>query len=158
MVTDEDPAKIMAREDYAMFSEEGRERIRFQVEFSHAALRNLQLVNGGALIALLTFLGNSDASFDFRGLWWAFFWFGSGLVSSLAAYFGAFFSQHFYMIQTFGEAWNAQHKARGLDEPNGDTLYHFRLGNIALATGIVLATCSLVFFVAGAFVALFALR
>lgn len=153
----ENRTREIALDDYRAYIAEGAERTRFQVDYSQSTLRNLQLVNGGAIVALLTFLGNNDVAFNFRGIWWAFVWFGCGLFSSLAAYLGAFFSQHFYMQVTYLQAWNAQLRARGLQEKYEIQSDHKR-GNVALACGVSLAVLSLVFFIIGAFVALLALK
>jgi hypothetical protein len=146
-------AREIALEDYRANLEEAADRLRFQVEYSQAGLRNLQLVNGGAVIALLTILGNTNVEFDGRSLWWAFFWFGLGLSLSLIAYFGAFFSQHFYMQQTYQQAWNAQFRARGIDGPNNHMVNYGR-GNLALALAIAAGIVSLGSFITGSFVAL----
>ena len=143
----------IALEDYRAYVEEGSQRLGFQVDYSQAGLRNLQLVNGGAVIALLTILGNTSVEFDYRSLWWAFFWFGLGLALSLTAYFGAFFSQHFFMQQTFMQAWDAQARARGIVRST-DHIKSFRRGNIALGLAIIFAVVSLACFVTGSFVAL----
>ncbi|RJY09246.1 hypothetical protein [Aurantiacibacter aquimixticola] len=150
-------AREIALDDYATRIDEGKDRLRFQVEYSQSAMRNLQLVNGGAVLALLTFIGNTGLDFNFFGLWWAFFWFASGLVCSLAAYFGAFFSQHFFMKLTMYEAWNAQYRSRGAEEPY-QTSAELDWGNRALYSAVILSTLSLVSFLVGAFVALFALQ
>lgn len=139
--------------DYDAYTSEGADRLRFQTEFSQAALKNLLLVNGGALLALLTVIGNSDVSFDKRGMWWAFAWFGSGLICSLAAYFGAYFSQGSFMDVAISQAWNAQSRSHGL-EPSYDIKKSMHSGNIYLWFGIGAAVLSLVSFILGAFVAL----
>jgi hypothetical protein len=148
-----DASRDMALEDYRANISETSERLRFQVEFSHAALRNLHLTNGGAILALLTFLGNTGFDFNFRAIWWAFVWFGFGLVSSLSAYFGAYFSQAEFMNVTIMEAWNAQKRARGLEAAH-DIQTSFRRGNGFMYFGIAAAATSLVFFIVGSFVAL----
>ncbi|MEN8860977.1 hypothetical protein [Qipengyuania flava] len=145
--------RAIALEDYRAYVEEGSQRLGFQVDYSQAGLRNLQLVNGGAVIALLTIVGNTSVDFDYRSLWWAFFWFGSGLALSLLAYFGAFFSQHFFMQQTFTQAWDAQARARGI-VCSTDQMKSFRHGNIAFGLAIIFAIVSLTCFVTGSFVAL----
>ncbi|MGB3167262.1 MAG: hypothetical protein WBA68_10860 [Alteraurantiacibacter sp.] len=121
------------------------------------ALRNLQLVNGGGILALLTFLGNTNVTFGFNGIWWAFFWFGGGLTTSLSAYFGAFFSQFYFLQVTFKQAWNAQRRARGARETY-DFKSDFDVGNKFLFGSVVAALASLFCFVVGAFVALAALQ
>ena len=143
----------MALEDYRADIQEVGERLRYQVEFAQSALKNLHLVNGGAVLALLTFLGNTDMDFNFRAIWWAFVWFGVGLVASLAAYFGAYFSQAHFMNVTVAQAWNAQSRARGGPERH-EIEPAFSAGNRYMYFGISAAVASLVCFVVGSFVAL----
>ena len=141
------------RADYTAFLEESADRLKFQVEFSQSALRNLHLVNGGGIIALLTLVGNSNVEYDLRSIWWSFFWFGSGLIASLIAYFGAYFSQSFFMNIAVQQAWNAQAVSHGLKPPH-DWSKDWKFGNRALWGGIAAATTSLIAFITGAFVAL----
>ena len=143
----------IAFEDYRANVEETGKRLGFQVDYSQAGLRNLQLVNGGAIIALLTIVGNTNVDFEYRALWWAFFWFGSGLTLSLVAYFGAFFSQHFYMQQTYLQAWHSQARARGIIKPD-DSMSIYHRGNVSLGVAVSAAIVSLICFVVGSFVAL----
>ena len=148
--------RSISDKDYTAFLAEGQDRLRYQVDFAQSTIRNLLLVNGGAVLALLTALGNSSIHYDHRGMWWAFFWFGSGLAASLAAFFAAFYSQLFFYNGTMFQAWNAQRSAHDL-EPAHDPMPQFRLGNVALSVGIATAVASLVAFVIGSFVALEAL-
>ena len=147
----------IALEDHRASLEDAHARLGFQVEFAQSALKNLHLANGGAVLALLTFFGNTQAAFDHRAIWWAFVWFALGLFSSLAAYFGAYFSQAHFMFVSMLEAWNAQLRARGYQGPH-DFGHNFRVGNIYMYFGIVAAVLSLISFVTGAFVALSGLK
>lgn len=150
---DHDHDRAIAVEDYKANIAEAAERLKFQVDYSQAALRNLSLVNGGAIVALLTFIGNTDADFNARAIWYAFGWFSGGLSCSLLAYFGAFFSQLFFMSQTMHQAWNAQERAVGREEKYEiESDYNF--GNVAMYGAVVLALLSCIFFVIGAFVSL----
>jgi hypothetical protein len=148
--------RSIGEKDYTAFLDEAKDRLRYQVEFAQAVIRNLLLVNGGAVLALLTALGNSTIRYNPRGLWWAFFWFGLGLVAALAAYFAAFFSQYFYYNGTLFQAWNAQRAAHDL-EPTHDPMPQFRIGDRSLWVGVILATISVTGFLIGSFVALDAL-
>jgi len=150
---EESTAREIALEDYRANMEDAGERLRYQVQFSQAALKNLHLVNGGAVLALLTFLGHTDLNVNYRAIWWAFVWFGLGLATSLASYFGAYFSQAHFMNVSIMEAWNAQQRARGLPPPH-DYRPHFRVGNLYMYLGIAAAVVSLALFVIGAFVGL----
>jgi hypothetical protein len=150
---DEVAIREMALEDYRADIAEVAERLRYQVDFAQAALKNLHLANGGAILALLTFLGNTDFDFNFKAIWWAFVWFGVGLFSSLSSYFGAYFSQDHFMDVTIKQAWNAQRRARGLD-PSYDYVHPHKIGTRFAYFGIGAAVLSLIAFLVGAFVAL----
>ncbi len=148
--------RSISDKDYSAFLEEAADRLRFQVEFAQASMRNLLLVNGGAVLALLTALGNSSMSHNDRGMWWAFFWFSVGMLAALAAYFAAFFSQYFYYNGTLFQAWNAQQAAHDLENSH-DPMPQFKRGDLSLVSGVIAATGSLIAFVIGSFVALDAL-
>tara|TARA_R110001606_G_scaffold264379_1_gene413046 strand:+ start:621 stop:944 length:324 start_codon:yes stop_codon:yes gene_type:complete len=67
---------------------------RGTIEFALVGLRSLFIVNGGALIALLTFIGNIDLeSRSLLSLQWSFLGFGAGLFFALVATFFSYFSQ-----------------------------------------------------------------
>jgi hypothetical protein len=106
-------------------------RQSYQVEFAKSALANLTLVSGGAVVALLTFVGNTDKGHEPIALWWAFFWFTISLASAIAAHFPAFLSQFEFM--------------KAEDSPRGHFWFWIGLsvGGVSLGT-----------FIAGAFVAL----
>ena len=142
--------------DYRSYLKESEDRLRFQIEFAQAALGNLLLVNGGAILALLTALGNSRLEHDDRGVFWSFVWFGCGLSTALLAYFCAFYSQlHFYNSASY-KTWNTQAQLHAL-EAQYDHVGDFSRGNLALFLGAMLAFLSLAMFVTGSFVALEAL-
>lgn len=148
--------RAAVEKDYHGFLKESEDRLRYQIEFAQAALRNLLLVNGGAILAMLTALGNSAMDHDSRGMFWSFVWFGVGLSAALLAYFCAFYSQlYFYNAATY-QTWNSQAQAHKLDA-RYDHSADFTRGNLALVIGAILASLSLVTFVVGAFVALKAL-
>lgn len=71
------------------------------IEFSHSALRSAAVLNGGAAIAILAFIGalvTSDRvqSTDFRALVDSLTWFGVGVFSSTLATGSAYLAQFFY--------------------------------------------------------------
>lgn len=151
-VTDESERRINAAH-YESQIREGGERLKFQIDLAQSALKNLHLVNGGAIVALLTLIGNSKANFSQYAIGWAFVWFALGLSASLAAYFGAFYSQLFFMNASMRGAWNAQARSEGISG-NHSIDRDVKLGNYGLNGAIFLAVSSLVFFIVGAFVAL----
>lgn len=149
----EQAIREIAMEDYRANLSETSDRLKYQVEFAQSALKNLHLVNGGAIIALLTFIGNVNVEFDYRSLWWGFAWFCIGLTSSLMAYLGAYFSQAYFMNHTQKEAWSAQARARGMPDTSGGHR-EFKIGNIHLVMAIVFTFLSVVCFVIGSLVSL----
>jgi hypothetical protein len=149
----EQVTREIALEDFRVNIDEAADRLRFQVEFAQSTLKNLYLINGGALVALLTFIGNTGIDFDQLAMWWSFLWFALGLAASMFAHLGAYFSQAYYMEQTFKQAWNAQLRAKGAQE-NFDFTREYRLGNFWLYFGVVAACTSLFMFIVGTFVGL----
>lgn len=83
-------------------------RLEVQNELGQGALKSMMLVNGGAIIALLTFLGNKQATFDHGAVQCAMWFYGSGLFFCLLAYFGAYFSQANFMQTAGYRVVNAQ--------------------------------------------------
>jgi hypothetical protein len=153
----EEANKLIAIEDYKLESAEALERLKYQVDFSQAALRNLQLVNGGAMIALLTFIGNIDGGLDNRSIFWSFVWFGLGLNFGLAAYLGAYLSQSNFMNVAYLRVWEAQQRAKG-NARKFPLQKVYQKGACALNSAIALATLNLVGFVVGCLVAVDGLK
>lgn len=152
----EERRRDAAKYDYEAHRLESDDRIKYQIDFAQSLLQNLLLVNGGAIIALLTFIGNAKKTIDFNCLWYGFAGFSFGVVCALIAYFGAFFSQLHFMSVTVYQMSSAQSRMYGLEEPVTDQELDKagRNGNWALWLGVVLASLSLVGFIAGAFYAL----
>jgi hypothetical protein len=97
-----------ARLDYESLVSDAAERLRLQADFAQAIFRGLTLVNGGAIVALFTFIGNSKLTFDATRIWWAFGCFVCGLVLNLIATMAAFHSQSCYMKSSQYQAWDNQ--------------------------------------------------
>ncbi len=150
---DEEAFRKIAEADYKAYLEEAGERLRFQTEFSQSALKNLTFVNGGAIIALFTFIGNDNAQFDANYLRWSFAAFLIGLFLSLFSYIGAYFSQGMFMHVTIIQAWNSQLRMHGFDEKY-DFKKEIKLGNVNLYLAIMLAVGSLIGFGVGSYCAL----
>ena len=135
---------------------ESDHRLEYTVQYAQAGLRSLFLANGGAVIALLTLVGNTGREVGANGLFWSFIWFGAGLGCCLAAYFFGANSQDHLMNAAFNEA----HKAIAEATESGETFDPDSWdGKAQLALKIAggLAISSLIFFLVGAFVALFAI-
>ena len=54
------------------YMEDVTDRLRFQQEFSIGGFKALILINGGAVIALLTYAGNAKSRIEAASLEWAF--------------------------------------------------------------------------------------
>lgn len=139
----------MARLDFENLRQEVADRLKFQVEFAQAAMKNLTLVNGGAIVALFTILGHDGGHFEMHRLWWAFVCFSLGLVFVLGAFLAAFYSQLFFMNSSAYQMWNSQLQIMG-EPAKYEIIPEFKKGNRALAVGVSLALLSLVAFVTGA--------
>ncbi|MBO9518366.1 MAG: hypothetical protein J7493_09890 [Porphyrobacter sp.] len=150
--TSESPKNIAAEFRF----NEVRDRLNFQLGLAQSTLRNLMLVNGGALVALLTFIGNSD-SYDRTGIFKASNCFSIGLGLVLTAYFAAFWSQLAHGKDALEKArnelagqGNADGRAPGLEDSEISGKHRQRLATL-------LAVLSLVAFVAGSYLAMHAI-
>lgn len=137
-------------------TKDAEKRLEFADSYAHAALKSLFLVNGAAIVSLLTMIGNVEAKYNKNGLFWSFFCFATGLAMALMAYFGAYFCQNFYMVASFKRAWSAKYKLLGLKDDT-DSDREEQTGNKVIIFAILTAVLSFCFFVIGAFVALFAI-
>lgn len=85
---------------------ESDDRLKYAQDFAHAALRGLMIVNGGAIVALFTFIGETAAEFDRTLIWRAFFAFAMGLAFTLAATIAGYFSMgNAYQDRSRGANW-----------------------------------------------------
>lgn len=149
-------AKI-AEGDLAAARADAAERVKAQLTIADAAIKALMLANGGAMIALFTFIGNpvarSPAALPFNTgrLWVAFACFVVGLTAALLCYVCAFVSQDRFYNQAMVEAWRQQgawprgaatmpdDRERGLN----------RQGVRAYAAGLMLALIGIAAFMIG---------
>jgi hypothetical protein len=135
------------------------ERVRFSVTFADNALKALMLVNGGAIIGLFTFIGNTAGkpgllAMDATGLWVAFGVFVAGLVLALVAHLGAYASQDLYMRVSHAQFLH-------LTDGPTSTLRSFnvpprlyRWGHVAQYGALLFAVASLIAFCVGSACAL----
>lgn len=151
--TDVVPYYDTNRRDYEAYMAESAQRLQFQHDFSQSALKTLVLVNGGAIIALFTFLGHERAAFDLLWLKRSFASFAGGLGLAMFAYFGAFFSQAKYMLAVHKQAINSRSAMARLEHREDESSDEAR-GNIFLMVGVGSALASLAAFVGGAVSAL----
>ena len=146
----------IARLEYEEHKQEVSDRLRFQVEFAQALLKSLLLVNGAAVISLLTFIGNTANEIQYDLIRWSFASFAVGITASLVSYFGAFFSQLNFMQSTAIQMWVSHGRSHGLIEivNENDFKTSMRNGVISMNVGIAGAIVSILGFGAGAFLAL----
>jgi hypothetical protein len=151
----------IAKHDYENLKQESVDRLKYQIEYSQGLIRALTLANGGAIVALFTFIGNLDAdgamAYKSIWIWWAFAAFSAGLTSIILSSFGAFFSQYWYMMSTINEMWMKQvQMLGGVPNPEfqANCFKDHKRGTWALGLGIVAACVSLASFVAGSGLAL----
>ena len=133
---------------------EASERLKLANEYALGGLKGLFLANGGAIVALLTFVGNEKArNVNADGLWCGFIWFSLGLAAILAAYVAGYVSHANYMQAEFKlsaqEDSNAFQTGNNYDHSADETR-----GNFAENVGIGLVIISLGMFVLGAFASL----
>lgn len=143
--------------DYERYSAEEAQRLGFQHDFAQAALKSSVLVNGGAIVALFTFLGNDKAVLDPDWLFWSFGCFAFALACGLAAYLGAFLSQGFYMNFIAYRATQSRNAMGSIPDEEGHGAKERRqeaLGDIAIRFAVGACVLSLSGFVAGSLCAL----
>jgi hypothetical protein len=129
-------------------------RLRSQHEFSVEGFKTLVLINGGAIIGLLTFAGHSAAKQLASALSRAFMGYTVGLVVAVLAYLAAYLSQAWLMNMDMHVAY----KMLGIeaqDKKSQDD--YLRLGMGAVRVGIGLSIISLFGFVFGSWAAIAAL-
>lgn len=141
------------RRDYEGYKRDEEQRVQFQHDFAQSALKAGVIVNGGAIVALFTFLGHDKAVISGEWLWWAFFAFAVGLACSLFAYVGAFMSQSDLMNLSAHQA-SASRNAMGLlpenpEQAKTEDKYRKR-GERFVWLSVALAVVSLIGFVGGA--------
>ena len=131
-------------------------RLDFADSYAHAVLKALFLVNGAAIVSLLTLVGNGNLEFDRRGIFWASSWFSLGIAAVFISYFCAYFCQNFYMRASATNAWKAKCDALEI-ETQLDSAKDTKIGNYCIAGAISTAVLSFLLFLVGAFVALVAI-
>ncbi len=164
MTDDEKVAMVrrIAEQDYAAARAEASERIKNQMSIADATMKALLLANGGAMIALFTFLGNLLAkasikpAFDASALWTAFACFVGGLIAALLTHAFAFLSQERFYHQSMHEVWRNQAMllTGEANEMNQAELRAHTFGQVAYGAAFVLAVASIACFTAGSAAAL----
>ncbi|MGC1269391.1 MAG: hypothetical protein WA842_02210 [Croceibacterium sp.] len=129
------------------------DRLRYAVEYAQAGTKSLFLANGGGIIALLTFAGNSGAIIEVRALFWSFAWFGLGCFSALVIYISGYVTQSTAMQAEFINSRKAISDYLNL-QPSFDISYYRSKSAVAENIGMVSAFVSLGMFLTGALVGL----
>ncbi|WP_299307848.1 hypothetical protein [uncultured Croceicoccus sp.] len=132
------------------------DRLRFQHEFSLAGFRTLVLINGGAIIALLTYASNV-AEGGMASLRLAFMGYVIGLSATVVAYMSAYFSQGRLMdamgSALFRQLGRVEDEQKSREEQKKDTKH----GSLWIAASVLLAVIGLIGFLSGSIFAMEAL-
>lgn len=153
----EEKKREIARLDYQALIADAADRLKHQVDLAQATIRSLTLINGGAIVALFTFIGNLDANgallVDPPQIKRAFLAFAFGLMFAMASSFGAFLSQYWYALTSQIEAWHRQ--AAIFDQTSDRDLSDpVRRGSLALAVAVASSIASLICFGIGSWLSL----
>jgi hypothetical protein len=132
------------------YLDDASERLRFQQEFSAAGFKALILINGGAVIALLTYAGNADDRMA-GSLQWAFAGYILGLVFAVLAYLTAYAGQALIMRHSVAEAL-AELRVQERDAIAQNI--RERRANISIGLGVGLCVFSLAAFIGGSLAAM----
>lgn len=137
------------------------ERSKYVVEMAQLGLRSLVLVNGGALVGMLTFLGHNAEMAVRRQLWEGFGWLIAGLAFALAAIIAAYLAQQTFSRSEYHEAYRLILTSYGdVDRANLEEAKEDRsrdIGGWLQIAAILIAVCSFIGFAVGCYVALDAL-
>lgn len=148
-------ARHIAALDFEFAKGDVMERLRFQAEFAKVVWQSLSLVNGGAIVALFTFIGNVQPLLNSHAMWAGFGCFVFGLAVNILSILLGFMSQASFMRATTSAAWNEQQKMHGYPPTHVDELNaEMKTGNRWHLAAIVSAVLSLIAFVAGSAFAL----
>ena len=152
MADNQDIVKSIVEQERPLRAAEMQERQRSQSQLALATFRGLIIVNGGAIVALFTFIGNRSGSFDLHKVWWGFSFFTAGVVFVLGASLLAYFAEGCFIEFQFQEVWWAYATAHDLDpEFYGKRGRKSRLyGRILNSIGLCFAILSLFCFISGA--------
>jgi hypothetical protein len=124
------------------------ERLRLQSQIGMGAVRSIFLVNGGAIIGLLTFLGNSKSDFDVRSMHTAFIWFLFGLFFAVLAPVAGFLSQTHYQRSSYREMIDML-RLRTSAAPENDHVESAGRAERWLLTGLLFVVASFACFAVG---------
>jgi hypothetical protein len=142
-----------AKLDHAEHVAELAERRSYQLQLATMVLRGLTLANGGAIVALFTFLGNGGSAMHVRTqqIWIAFALFVAGLTFTIFAAFCGFLAQLLFGVATQYQAWGDQDAMLGDDGSRhaGKAKPAHKSGTLLQNIGIGIALVSLFCFALG---------
>ncbi len=154
MAGEDDPDfRAFYEAEYTFKLADAQNRLDYADGYGQSALKSAFLVNGGAIVALLTFVGNVESTVDIEGLFWAFVSFIAGLIASLLGYLGAYFSQNYFYLAMLDEARLSKAKALNL-HLKAEAAKETRSGNCWLGVAIAGAILSVISFGCGSIMAL----
>jgi hypothetical protein len=157
-MNEEAQALQIATIDYEELRRDAQERLPLATQIALAALSGLMLANGGAIVALLTFIGNRapTAKLDPALLASAFGLFALGVALTVTAHILGYCIQTDYYQYANHAAANAKRRMHGLPDAFDPDKYDRRGTRLEkLAIGACVA--SMLCFVGGAGTALFGL-
>lgn len=140
----ENPEVILAKH----LLEDSTLRIRYQHEFSLAGFQSLILINGGAIIGLLTYAGNRTDTIAAHHLSGAFISYVIGLAGTILAYLFAYYSQGLFMSVETHDAF----KRLGFETEK--PVNASRNGKRCVIVAVSLTIAGLVAFVVGSWLAM----
>lgn len=108
-----DPREEIAKLDYEASIKEAADRLHFQQEIGLTACKSVILVNGGAIIGLLTFIGNTRAALDPKGMKDSVTAFSIGIVCALLSLVLGYAGQEWLSNFRTSVAWNYQQDMKG---------------------------------------------
>ena len=135
------------------FFADSSERLRYQHEFALSGFKSLILINGGAIISLLTYVGNYDDKIPSSWLRASMATYVIGLVLTPLAYLLSYQSQSLFMAGSFKRAVMVR---RG-DGDLSEELTENRIGMRYVNGTIVAAVLALAVFIAGSVFAVLAI-
>ena len=143
----ESPQMILAKH----LLEDSPVRVRYPHDFSLAGFQSLILINGGAIIGLLTYAGNQNDSVAAHQLSGAFICYVIGLAVTILAYLFAYYSQGLFMNAEMNEGI----ELLGIEIEQSPNLV--RNGERCIIVAVVMTIVGLGAFVAGSWLAMSAL-
>ena len=150
-MTPDEQQREIARLDDEQYKQEATARLGIQESLGLAAIKAVTLINGGAMIALFTFIGNASktVNIDVSMLWSGFIFFTSGLALAVLANLLGYLMQVQFYVATIRQAWNAQRLSVG-DVPNENVDGPFKIATWLGAAAISSTAAGLIAFCIGA--------